>query len=83
LKRLFNPDNLWLYGNLSPLVHIEDVEQNKELYVTYAIETNKAFKEMQNSTLRKITEFYKIKLNQIPDVDKMEKIIKNRLSKLV
>ena len=83
LKRLFNPENLWLYGNLSPLVHIEDVEQNKELYVSYAIETHKAFKEMRNSILRKITEFYKVELNKTADIDKMEKIIKHRLSKLV
>ncbi|MDI6786577.1 MAG: Eco57I restriction-modification methylase domain-containing protein [bacterium] len=26
LKSLFNPEDTWLYGNLSPLVHIDDVE---------------------------------------------------------
>lgn len=83
LKSLFNPENLWLYGNLSPLVHIEDVEQNKELYVSYAIKTNKVFKEMKNSILRKIAEFYKVELDKTADLDKMEKIIKHRLVKLV
>lgn len=83
LKSLFNPENLWLYGNLSPLAHIEDAEQNKELYVSYAIKTNKVFKEMSNSILRKVAEFYKVELNKKDDIDKMEKIIKHTLNKLV
>ncbi|MDI6735397.1 MAG: Eco57I restriction-modification methylase domain-containing protein [bacterium] len=83
LKSLFNPEDAWLYGNLSPLVHIEDVEQNKELYVSYAIKTNKVFKEMGNSILRKIAEFYKVKFDKTADIDKMEKTIKHRLVKLV
>lgn len=83
VKSLFNPEDAWLYGNLSPLVHIEDVEQNKELYISYAIKTNKVFKEMKNSILRKIVDFYKVKLNKTGDIDKMEKIIKNRFNKLI
>jgi hypothetical protein len=83
LKNLFNPENLWLYGNLSPLVNIDEVEQNKELYVSYAIKTNKVFKEMRNSILWKIEEFYKVKLDKTDDIDKIEKIIKHRLGKLV
>lgn len=83
LKNLFNPINLWLYGNLSPLVNIDDVEQNKKLYVSYAIKTNKIFKEMKNSILKKIGEFYKVRFDKISDIDEMEKIIKHRLVKLV
>ncbi len=83
LKSLFNPENLWLYGNLSPLVHIEDVERNKELYVSYTIKTNRVFGEIKNSILREIVDFYKINLNKINDIDKIEETIKNKLLKLV
>ena len=83
LKSLFNPEDAWLYGNLSPLVRIEDVEQNKELYISYAIKTNRVFGEMGNSIPRKIAEFYKIKIDNTGPVDKIEKTIKNRLNKLV
>ena len=82
LKSLFNPEDAWLYGNLSPLVHIEDVERNKELYVSYTIKTNGVLGEIKNSILRKIVDFYKINLNKINDIDKIEETIKNKLLKL-
>lgn len=83
LKILFNPENAWLYGNLSPLIDIEDVEQNKKLYVSYAIKTNKVLKNMRNSILKKIMEYYKIKHEKTDNIYEMEKIIKNKLFKLV
>lgn len=83
MKSLFNPEDAWLYGNLSPLVHIEDVERNKELYVLYTIKTNRVFGEIKNSILKKIVDFYKINLNKINDIDKIEETIKNKLLKLV
>jgi hypothetical protein len=83
LKSLFNPKNLWLYGNLSPLVDVEDVEQNKDIYVSYAIKTNRVFKEMGNSLQKKIVNYYKIKTDNMGHVDKIEKIIKDRLNGLI
>lgn len=83
LKSLFNPEDAWLYGNLSPLVNIEDVEQNKKLYILYAIKTNKVLREMDNSILKKIADYYKIKFNNTNNVDKIEKAIKDRLSPLI
>jgi len=83
LKSLFNPEDAWLYGNLSPLVHIEDVEQNKKLYILYALKTNKVLREMDNSILKKIANYYKIKFNNTDNVDKIEKVIKDRLSLLI
>lgn len=83
LKNLFNPDDAWLYGNLSPLINIEDVEQNKNLYVLYAIKTNKVFREVNNSVLKKIANYYKIKFNNTVKVDKLEKAIRNRLISLI
>jgi len=83
LKSLFNPEDAWLYGNLSPLVNIEDVERNKELYISYTIKTNRVFGEMGNSIPRKIADFYKVKIDNTGAVDKIEKTIKDRLNELV
>lgn len=83
LKSLFKPEDAWLYGNLSPLVNIEDVEQNKELYISYAIKTNRIFGEIGNSIPRKIAEFYKVKIDNKGNADKQEKAIKAKLSELV
>ena len=83
LKSLFNPEDAWLYGNLSPLVNIEDVEQNKKLYILYAIKTNKVLREIDNSILKKIANYYKIKFNNTDNIDKIEKAIKDRLSPLI
>ena len=80
---LLAPEDAWLYGNLSPLVNIEDVEQNKKLYISYAIKTNRIFGEIGNSIPRKIAEFYKIKIDNTGNVDKIEKKIKDRLNELV
>ncbi len=82
-KHLFNPDDAWLYGNLSPLINIEDIEQNKNLYVLYTIKTNKVFREIDNSILKKIANYYKIKFAGVDDVSKIEKAIKERLNKLI
>jgi len=82
LKNLFNPEAVWLFGNLSPLVNIEDLEQNKKLYILYAAKTNKVLKDMDNSILMKISKYYKIEFD-IDNVDKIEQAIKDRLRLLV
>lgn len=83
LKNLFNPEDAWLYGNLSPLVDMKEVERDKELYVSYAIKTNRIFREIRNSIPEKIAKFYNVKIDNVNDVDRIEKIIKNRLCPLV
>jgi hypothetical protein len=80
---LFNPKNSWLYGNLSPLIDVEEVEQDKKLYVSYAIKTNRTFKEIVNSIPAKIANFYNVKIDNSSDISKVEKAIRNKLSKLV
>lgn len=82
LKSLFEPQDAWLYGNLSPLVDIDEAERDKDLYVLYAIKTNRIFKTIGTSTSAKIANFYKVKINN-RNIDKIEKTIRNRLSKLV
>jgi hypothetical protein len=81
LKSLFNPDNSWLYGNLSPLADVEDVERNKNLYVSYAVKTNRVFEQTEKSLPKTIMTHYKIKTEE--DVNKIEDTIKGRLSSLV
>ncbi len=87
LKSLFDPEHVWLYGNLSPLVNIADVENNKKLYVSYTIKTNRIFKGINKGikkpTFSRIADFYKINMDNIGNINKLEQEIKNRFSKLV
>jgi hypothetical protein len=81
LKSLFNPDNSWLYGNLSPLADIEDVEKNKNLYVSYAVQTNRVFEQGEKSLPKKIINHYKIKIER--NVNQIQDAIKEKLDSLV
>jgi hypothetical protein len=51
--------NIWIFGNLSPLIDIEFVEKNKHLFVQYALRTHKVFKDLP-STAKKIINYYNI-----------------------
>lgn len=82
LKNLFRPEDPWLYGNLSPLVNIEDVEKNKKLYVSYSIKNNRIFDKIGN-TIKEITDFYKIKLDNEPDINRIANKIKDKFKNLV
>jgi len=79
LKNLFNPEDPWLYGNLSPLINIDDVEKNKKLYVSYVIKTNNIFNKIDN-TIKKIVDFYNIKMNDKCDINVLENKIKHQLN---
>lgn len=83
LKSLFNPENLYLYGNLSPLVNIDDVEENKALYVLYTIKTNKLFRKIKESILSDIENYYKVRFDEIYTIDMITKEIQNRFNKLI
>ena len=82
LKSLFTPEDPWLYGNLSPLVNIDDVEKNKKLYVSYAVKNNPIFGKAEK-TRKKIADFYNIKLKSDLKSAGAEEKIKERLKKLV
>ena len=83
LKNLFNPKDAWLYGNLSPLVNIEDLEQNKELYVSYALKTNPVLKEIKKPIYKEILDFYKTNRGNTNDIDTIEMKIKEQFNKFV
>ena len=81
LKSLFNPEDPWLYGNLSPLVDVDDVERNKNLYVSYAVATHRVFEQTEKSLPKAIITHYKIKIEEA--INKIEDTIKGRLNNLV
>jgi hypothetical protein len=82
LKNLFKPEDPWLYGNLSPLVNIDDVEKHKKLYVSYAIKNNHIFEKI-NKTRTKIADFYKVQLDNGSKIDCIENKITDRFNSLV
>lgn len=82
LKNLFKPKDTWLYGNLSPLADIEDVEKNKKLYVSYSIKNNRIFDRI-GGTIKEIANFYKIKLDDECDINRIESKIKDKFKNLV
>jgi hypothetical protein len=83
LKSLFNPESLYLYGNMSPLVNIDDVEGNKGLYVFYTIKTNKVFREINESILNNIKNYCKAHFDKNYTIDMIAKEIQDRLNKLI
>lgn len=64
-----------------PLADVEDVERNKNLYVSYAVKTNRVFEQTEKSLSKTIMTHYKIKMEE--DVNKIEDTIKGRLNSLV
>lgn len=82
LKNLFRPEDTWLYGNLSPLISIDDVEKNKKLYVSYAIKSPRIFDKIKK-TRKEIADFYKIKLDNESKTNSIEDKIKDKLKNLV
>ena len=57
-KKLFKPENAWLFGNLSPLVEKDFVESNKKLFVLFALKTNQVVRNL--NAIDNIIEYYKI-----------------------
>lgn len=82
LKNLFRPEDPWIYGNLSPLVNIDDVEKNKKLYVSYSIKNNCVFDKIKK-TRKEIADFYKIELGNGSKVNSIESKIKEKFKNLV
>jgi len=82
LKKLFQPEDIWIYGNLSPLVDIDFVEKNKKLFVQYAILTNPVLLKTNRKILQDILQHYEIKNNSAQTTE-LEVKINNFLNKLV
>ena len=83
LKNLFRPNNIWLYGNLSPLINKKLLEENKNIYIEYAIQTNSALKNIDKKIIQDIAKYYGIDLNRLTDVNKLEAGITKQFKKLI
>ena len=83
LKTLFKPKDAWVYGNLSPLVDVADLEKEKKLFIEYALKSNRIFQEINESIIKKIENFYKIKLSDTTNREELEEDISNKLNKLI
>ena len=79
-KKLFHPENLWIYGNLSPLGHKQLIEDNKNLFIMYALLSNKKiFSKIEN----KILKFYSIKRNELKNLNQIQESISALINSLV
>lgn len=82
LKNLFWVDNIWLYGNLSPLINKNMLEKNKNIYIEYAIQTNCALKNADKKIIQDITKYYGIDLDRLTDINKLENEITKQFKEL-
>lgn len=66
-------ENIWVFGNLSPLVNREFLEQNKFLFVLYAVKNHKIFKEKPD-LVNTLKNFYQID-EEKTSLDEVEKAL--------
>jgi hypothetical protein len=83
LKNLFRENNIWLYGNLSPLINKNMLKKNKNIYIEHAIQTNLAFKNIDKKLIQNIAKYYGIDLNRLTDINKLEVEITKQFNKLI
>ena len=81
-KKLFNPEKSWLYGNLTPLVNKNKLKKNKKKYVEYAIQDNTTLKSLERNTIKEITDYYDLSLNNLTPISELESFIKDELNLL-
>lgn len=58
-KKLFNPKNIWIYGNLSPLLD-ESLINNKKDYIVFSIIDSGLYKKLSDKQKETIKKFYGI-----------------------
>jgi len=83
LKNLFRVNNIWLYGNLSPLINKKLLEENKNIYIEYAIQTNSALKNIDKKIIQDMAKYYGIDLNRLTNIIKLEVEITKQFKKLI
>lgn len=85
-KLLFKPDDLWLYGNLSPIVDYSYVEANKGHFVAFSLEKNLVLRNLDEELKRKIREYYGINISFVTNSgdteNELEKYFTHLISKL-
>lgn len=83
IKTFLNHENIWLYGNLSPLLNIDDLEQNKQDYVIYALNSHPIFKKLSSKVIEEIKDYYCLNNENFGVLFDPTDIIKNRILSLV
>lgn len=83
LKRLFKPDNDWLYGNLSPLMMENILQNNKKKFITYSFKTHPVLINLEDKIKNQILNYYNIDLNNSKKVKILEKEIKELFRMLI
>jgi len=68
-------ENLWIFGNLSPLVDIQFVENNRKLFVLFALKTHKVFKIINSFTIEQLKCYYNV--NDDENLEEVETKLKN------
>ena len=72
-KKLFQPIDMWLYGNLSPLGAENLVEQNKKLFIKYLFITEKkALSRWDNQLKYKILKYYSLKSSDLKNISNIK-----------
>ncbi|MCZ0932698.1 MAG: N-6 DNA methylase [Oligoflexia bacterium] len=83
-KRLFRPEDMWMYGNLSPLGHKQLIEDNKKLFLIYTfLSEKKIFFQLENKVMSRILKFYSIKNNELQNLSQIKKSIFSLINSLV
>jgi len=82
IKTLFKTDDIWMYGNLSPLVKRGLVEKNRKLFAAYALKTNPIIKGMDKKIIKKISKHYQMDSNQFNNIEQLERNIQNIFTQL-
>ncbi len=81
-KKLFSPKDLWLYGNLSPLLDGE-LEKFKREYVLFSVLDSGLHKNISADLRRKIKSYYNLNRDyNKSDLIKLRRIIEERINKL-
>ena len=83
-KKLFNPKDMWLYGNISPFMDKKFIENHKKEFVIYSLQTNKELiNKLDKENKRKIMEYYNIKENDFNDLNKLTLMIQQHIEDLI
>lgn len=81
-KKLFSPKDLWLYGNLSPLLDGE-LEKFKREYVLFSVLDSGLHKNISADLRRKIKSYYNLNRDyNKSDLIKLRRIIEERINEL-
>lgn len=81
-KKLFSPKDLWLYGNLSPLLD-EEIEKFKKEYVLFSVLDSGLHKNISADLRKKIKSYYNLDRDyNKSDLFKLRKIIEERINRL-